>query len=737
MVEAEVIHDHNREAAARAREDGKEKPDQLETREPLLFECGLAHARFEYYLELGIPEMAHRWLLRGREAAHAHHAKSGGADRRALHGDALRQAIFMAALDRTEDEFRIIEETLKREKTLFSSTRRSFELRWATTLIGLDLRTRILEAAGIDLNAKGLSAWRAEEAAKPPGLADPVTLLKNLIQKGEGDVRDLQLAAMKLANYEITVGRSESAVTWMERARSLEKEKAGHAATSGYTTRSAMMSAFHARALLSSGASKERLESALDELDTEYLAMLEQLRSIPFRKGGAGFLYFDGRRRVVSELVRLILAVHPGEEGRRRALDRVLRAQSLGSLARHLGVEPVDLEEVKRRLLAPGSGILIFLPAYEQSHVFVLDSEGILVREIPSELVLDEYRRNLDGWLWNTHGHPFDEAAWIDVASPLRDALLPPEILERIDEWDEITVTGLDIIGWTPLECVPLASGESLGLAKAVDWLPSLALGVHLDEVMDTHRAADRGRKAEHSGIDSKGPETLLLIAPQTARDIREYDRTLDPIELDGDEMDAFKRAVAKRSHEILEGEDAVKARLTGGDLESVRVLCLFAHGARQRASAVEAEDDDEILPIERPARLILAPSKRDDGLLTPDEVDALRLSSMVILSACGTATGPRRYGDDGINHFGGAFMRAGAPVVVLTPKKLEIHATAALTARFLEGLVHEGRSPVQAMREARRGGGRGGEVDPSLLPFHAADRGVGGTADIRHSFRR
>ena len=42
-----------------------------------------------------------------------------------------------------------------------------------------------------------------------------------------------------------------------------------------------------------------------------------------------------------------------------------------------------------------------------------------------------------------------------------------------------VDLVGLDLLGWTPFECLPLSPGRSIGLEKAVDWLPSLALGVH------------------------------------------------------------------------------------------------------------------------------------------------------------------------------------------------------------------------------------------------------------------
>ena len=89
-------------------------------------------------------------------------------------------------------------------------------------------------------------------------------------------------------------------------------------------------------------------------------------------------------------------------------------------------------------------------------------------------------------------------------------------------------------------------------------------------------------------------------------------------------------------------------------------------------------------------------------GLTTCDDVERnLELSGLVVLSACGTALGPKRLGDDDLAHLGGAFLRAGAAAVVLSRSQVGYGPTLEL----MEGLharLAAGDPPAEALRRAR-----------------------------------
>lgn len=63
----------------------------------------------------------------------------------------------------------------------------------------------------------------------------------------------------------------------------------------------------------------------------------------------------------------------------------------------------------------------------------------------------------------------------------------------------------------------------------------------------------------------------------------------------------------------------------------------------------------------------------------------------------------PQRAGEDGTAHLGGAFLRAGAQAVVASRAKLDLGSTLELARIAMRGMVAEGRSPAEAMRDARR----------------------------------
>ena len=69
----------------------------------------------------------------------------------------------------------------------------------------------------------------------------------------------------------------------------------------------------------------------------------------------------------------------------------------------------------------------------------------------------------------------------------------------------------------------------------------------------------------------------------------------------------------------------------------------------------------------------------------------------------CGAARGPLRIGDDGMNHLGGTFLRAGADVVLLSGADIDQLSTERLLDAFYARMAIEGLSPARALLAARR----------------------------------
>ncbi|MFH1999008.1 MAG: CHAT domain-containing protein [Planctomycetota bacterium] len=660
------------------------------------FEANLALEYHLHYRDIGVPEQAAWWLEQGKAAAGKTNDDSDARDYAFIN-----EVAFKNALEQYEEAMQMAEKGVV-EAILHEPDRVDHLLiRWAIARTELERRNRILNRLGTDAIS---SAENSDKREPAPAISDPRQVLEQVIERRRVPKREEHLAALTLARIELDEGRTDEASQWLARAEEARVVDREGRSSAGAGSRSAYHAALQARLLIESGSSAERLRESLKPFTQELCALVEQLSSMPIRSGGVGFLYYDDRRLFVSELIRLHLQIAGPHQGAERAFEDLLPAQNLGSLARALQVAPAGLPEIRAKLLAAGRGILSYLPAPDRSYVLALDSDGIIAVELPSEQLLLQARSRMVRLLWSSHSDPSQNERLHEAERDLADLLLPPLIQDKLESWDEVILVGLDLLGWTPFECLPLASGKRVGIEKAVSWLPSLAVGVHLAD----HAQALIPGSADSDSTRTGPAEVLMLLAPEHGPALNELDRQPDPIRLSAEQVRSFKDAVHGRAMELRLGKEATEERLTEATLDSIRLLCLFAHGAnrRQNGSGVKTGDprsEGAHSIFERPATLVLSPTDRCDGLLCPNEVEKIASPPVVVLAACGAAAGPVRYGDDGIHHLGGAFFQAGAMTVLLTRAKLEQQSTAWLTALFIENLVYRGFAPARALQEARK----------------------------------
>lgn len=657
-------------------EDEKEIDDEeeIEKREKFRveFQAELAFESYLHFLAIGVPEQAARQLQKGK-------SKSETMPSPSIYQDlaAIMEVEFLITLDQYESAI-IMADRLLAEKKVHSPA-----------------NVKILETRFALAKAEQVRRQKVLQQGDTSGFEDARRILEKALEpETELPAFEQFFAALTLARIELDEGRWEKAARWMEKADATGVLDESGKMRIGGCSRSAYHAALKARLLIESGAESDVLRVMLERLSEEHRALIDQLASIPARKGGVGFLYFDERRMCVAELIRLRLKAEGKDRGTISAFDDLMLAQSLGSLARALDVRRVDLEEIRGRLLGTGRGILAYLPAPDRSYVFALDTNGIRVVELPSEQILQKARKQFERALWSSHADPKDHAAMQAPGQRLADLLMPPEILEKVEAWDELILTGLDLLGWTPFECLPLSSGRPAGLEKAITWLPSLSFGVHLANLTTVPSPFV---KTHPSGR----PEILMLIAPEPGEKGMKLDPEATPIHLSKERLRALERSLKGRRAEMKSGSEATEELLMSSTLDNVRCLCILAHGVIRKNSA---QGGDSELPeiIERPATLLLSPSRDHDGIFSSDEIEPLNSPSIVILSACSAAKGPVRYGDDGINHLGGAFLQAGTETVLLTNAQMEVDSTAELTAAFMTNLVQRGLPAAHALRQAR-----------------------------------
>ncbi len=529
--------------------------------------------------------------------------------------------------------------------------------------LGIALSESARESAGVSRQSK-LQA-EAREALES-------------VAQGSGALEQHQLTAdVTLIDLSLRSGDLKGAQTSLERAmvraRRIDPEEDLH--------ETLLLRTQEARLSLARG--EGELEASAVSMRRVFARLLEQWSSTPARPGGIGFLNLGNRREVLSTLMRIELASGPG--GVERALEHWFRAEAQGSLARDRGWTPTSLAEVRERLLAPERGALVYLPAKDRSHLFVLDREVALHCELPSK---DELRRPVDALL---SALSLSRAAATDSGARARElqelsrvlgSLMVPEVArERLERWSGVSVVGLGLLGNPPLECLTPSEGQPLGLRIAVDRLPSLALGVHLA------RRAVRGKESP-----AAAPEfDLALVA------------TLEPSR-------AARQLLGEA--ELFSAGSGDFERLQAG-FEEPRVLSLTGSAATPRA-LFEAAPKTSILHVlahgvydperERGAALALAPQdEQHAGLVGCEELEREleRASALVILSACGAARSPLRYGDDGGAGLASAFLAAGAQCVVQSPRAVEYDATLRLMTA-LHAELRAGLPPAEGLRAAR-----------------------------------
>lgn len=433
------------------------------------------------------------------------------------------------------------------------------------------------------------------------------------------------------------------------------------------------------------GAAGDELAQHLDALRERYGAALDSWARSPLRPGGLGFLYHGDRRRWISELIFLELAVH-GEAGVERALEEALRGQAQGTLVRSLGGEPGSVAEVRDELVPEGGGMLVFLPAYDASHVFALDADHLVHEELAKDGELKEriarYASLVDQVLRGEDVAPLlrEERR---LARELSAELFPPSIDAMLESWSQVTLVGVGLFGRAPIELLPFAGGEYLATERAVAFLPGLPLGLALAR-----------RAQERAGVDL---DYVLIADPDLPPDASGGRWALEPLGLDGGVLASLAAPFDPSRTVTLAHGSATRDRVLDLDLGRARLTQFLVHAV---------QDADR----ERSALLVLGADPAGAWELSCPDVDGLgaetagggiRSSEAVLLTACRAAQGPSRLGDDGAAHLGGAWLRAGAQVVVQSPTDLEVAATVELSRRALEALA-AGATPAEALRRAR-----------------------------------
>jgi tetratricopeptide (TPR) repeat protein len=526
-------------------------------------------------------------------------------------------------------------------------------------------------------------SWMARE-----GLADVETeavqrldaLLadKNLRSDLRGDVL-LALASLELRAHDFSAAEAH-----LDQARAIFDGPSRDPDPSHGELNRELEIAYRARLALERGDARAELEARRAALERACQAMFARQAELPLRSGGVGPLHWANPRVLISELIRCAIA----EEGESRGIEQgvalIDSAYARGTLARSLGIPETSLAEIRSHLLGSDHGLLIYLPACDRTHLFVIDAErerafelasrGELVaaiRPFASRSTMPPERSDASGPS-SERGDPL--SADVDK---LRRLLLPDEALASMQHWKGFYIVGADLLAETSFERLPLPSGRTLGVEYAVCRLPSLPFGVWL-----ANRAGARASDAARSKL-------AVFAATDREGSRRAPGSALAPIVLSSADRSALFAARREADGLVVEGRDATRSRLFSDEIAGVEMLEIFTHGVLD-------------LDRERPAGLALGPDERE-GVLWCEDVEAgFRSPPVVALFACESGVGPVRLGDDGASQLGVSFLARGAETVLVGHAPLALGAMVELAHELDRGLT-SGVPRAEALRRARQ----------------------------------
>ncbi len=444
----------------------------------------------------------------------------------------------------------------------------------------------------------------------------------------------------------------------------------------------ASATAWRARVALARGAERVELERLEREARACYEKFLSSWASRPERVGGVGDLVASSRRLLLGVLVELRLALRDenGEgNAEEAAIDLLLREQAVGSLARRLSAPPGSVAEVRARLLRPGVGLLLYLPGDLWTHLFCIDREHVEHFKLPWRYSHEPLLAALTRLLVSSPARLSAEeraAQQLEIeqcSRELSERLLPASVRGRLRTWKGVYVVGAELLGGVPFECLRLEEQE-LGTSTALAYLPSIPVGLVLAKERSLAPPRELGlllvaAPALQSGLGAQVPgaipfgkseQSMLTAGFQRATTLAGPDATFTGI------LEVLRRDEPRVLHCLVHGVHDLERELSGG--------------------------------------LALAPSAEDaDGRLWCEDILAadFRSPELVLLSACGSARGPRRLGDDGLAQLGGAFLARGALCTVLATNDIALAPTLRMMSTFGRRLG-AGDSPAEALRAAR-----------------------------------
>ena len=384
--------------------------------------------------------------------------------------------------------------------------------------------------------------------------------------------------------------------------------------------------------------------------------------------------------------------------------------------------QPLTVDQIQQQVLDKDSVLVEYLLGEERSYMWLVTTTTVSSFQLPSRARIEsDARRFLE--LLTAH-HPLDgettqqhqarirqaDAQFPEAAASLSDLLIGPIqtklgtkrlLIVPDGALHHIPFHALTVAlgpGSTPNERVPLqvnhevvyepsASALALLLDDSPRREPDDSVAVFADPVFE---ADDRRVKLRAQASDTLAQQTVVR---GVFRDLGVSDNRIPALPASREEAEAILSVAPWGTGYVAMGFKANRAAVTAPELARYRIVHFATHGV---VDYKHPELSGLVLS------LVDENGQAQEGHLRLRAIYNLKLSAnLVVLSACNTGVGKEIRGE-GLIGLTRGFMYAGADSVVASLWKVDDEATAALMARFYEGMFVKGLRPAAALREAQ-----------------------------------
>jgi CHAT domain-containing protein len=329
--------------------------------------------------------------------------------------------------------------------------------------------------------------------------------------------------------------------------------------------------------------------------------------------------------------------------------------------------------------------VLSYVLGERASYAFLATGDGLESARLPGGREIGTAVERYLRFLQITDGGGF--RGW-QAGRALFDILVGPFAKKLGASGQRIIVVPDGLLHHLPFEALVRGDGEGDldGRGKGEFWGQTVEIGYAASATQALAGAAPDGAGIRSAKVLAVGSPDGIACDNRSRREKRFF----YPLRHVEEEIGRLRRSFPEGNVTAVLGEAASEAWFKTAELGRYGVIHLAAHGVI---------DDENWWR----SALLMTPAPRDgeDGFLTTLEIAELDLAArLVVLSGCGTGAG-RLFGGAGIKGLSGAFLRAGAELVLVSLWSVDDRATAVFMGEFYRRLS-EGDPPVRALARAK-----------------------------------